>query len=190
MQDAGQTSCDEVLPDAVQVPQPPDVVQVPDVEEPDVQELDHDDDLSFMANDIQPMYDDNGPLPILHHDIISIGQADDMGLLNASFDIGSSPVRQEVVVEQGNLPSLYVSSSSSASIRIWYDLVCIHLIGNDVAIDMNDPVITTPTKKKKIVLKVTYFCIHILYSEICSRDRLLILSKFSERDVIWQCRIC
>jgi len=61
--------------------------------------------------------------------------------------------------------------------------VCIHLIGNDVAIDMNDPVITTPTKKK-IVLKVTYFCIHILYSEICSRDRLLILSKFSERGVI------
>ena len=45
MQDAGQTSCDEVLPDAVQVPQPPDVIQVPDVEEPDVQELDHDDDL-------------------------------------------------------------------------------------------------------------------------------------------------
>ena len=148
MQDAVQTSCDEVLPDAVQVPQPPDVVQVPDVEEPDVQELDHDDDLSFMANDIQPMYDDNSPLPILHHDIISIEQVDDMGLLNAGFDIGSSPVRQEVVVEQGNLPSLYVSSSSSASIRIWYDLVCIHLIGNDVAIDMNDPVITTPTKKK------------------------------------------
>lgn len=118
MQDAGQTSCDEVLPDAVQVPQPPDVVQVPDVEEPDVQELDHDDDLSFMANDIQPMYDDNSPLPILHHDIISIEQVDDMGLLNAGFDIGSSPVRQEVVVEQGNLPSLYVSSSSSASIRI------------------------------------------------------------------------
>ena len=118
MQDAGQTSCDEVLPNAVQVPQPPDVVQVPDVEEPDVQELDHDDDLSFMANDIQPMYDDNSPLPILHHDIISIEQVDDMGLLNAGFDIGSSPVRQEVVVEQGNLPSLYVSSSSSASIRI------------------------------------------------------------------------
>jgi hypothetical protein len=71
-----------------------------------------------MANDIQPMYDDNSPLPILHHDIISIEQVDDMGLLNAGFDIGSSPVRQEVVVEQGNLPSLYVSSSSSASIRI------------------------------------------------------------------------
>jgi len=121
MQDAGQTSCDEVLPDAVQVPQPPDVVQVPDVEEPDVQELDHNDDVSFMANDIQPMYDDNSPLPILHHDIISIEQVDDMGLLNAGFDIGSSPVSQEVVVEQGNLPSLYVSSSSSASIL--YDMI-------------------------------------------------------------------
>jgi hypothetical protein len=54
-------------------------------------------------------FHDEGVQPILHHDIISIEEIDGLGLLNAGFESAPSTARQGLVVDEGNLTSLYLS---------------------------------------------------------------------------------
>jgi hypothetical protein len=59
-----------------------------------------------MLNDERPMQHamvlDDAVMPFLPHDVISIEEVDAHGLMNVGFETGSSPIRQEDVMEEGD----------------------------------------------------------------------------------------
>jgi hypothetical protein len=67
-------------------------------------------------------------MPFLLHDVMSIEEVDDHGLLNASFETESSPIRQEDVVEEGDYCHLFVYIRIKVNVCVNAMIRCVSFI--------------------------------------------------------------
>jgi hypothetical protein len=99
---------------------------------PDDQQINKGHDWPSMLNDEHPMQRamvlEGAVMPFLPHDVMSIEEVDSNGLLNVSFETGSSPIHQGDVVDEGDYCHLFVYIQIKVNVCINAMIRCVSFI--------------------------------------------------------------